>query len=145
MQRLGHAVQQRRAQLSMSQVEVWRAGGPSNSTMTNIEGAKPLPVHPKTLRKLDTGLRWPPGTAYRILHQSSTAPGHTPEHRPHAAASETSTAVPFHLIDKLRHDAEHVRSSLDLFLDHQLELPVFLQRVRILADTASVVADTAGH
>lgn len=32
---------------------------PSYSSVTNIEEGKLLPVHPKTLRKLDTGFRWP--------------------------------------------------------------------------------------
>ena len=64
---LSTAVNRRRAFLAMSQLDVWQAGGPSNSTMTSIEGATSLSITAATLRKLDIGLKWPLGTALGIL------------------------------------------------------------------------------
>jgi hypothetical protein len=65
--RLAAAVKERRDQLGLTQIQVWEAGGPSNSTLTAIEGASQSVISTATLRKLDTGLGWAPGTAVRIL------------------------------------------------------------------------------
>lgn len=64
---LAAAVAERRAYLGRSQVDVWKRGGPSNSTMTSIESAASLSVTPSTLKKLDAGLDWTEGTALRVL------------------------------------------------------------------------------
>lgn len=64
---LSTAVNSRRAFLGRSQLEVWRAGGPANSTLTSVEGAVSLTIKPSTLRKLDVGLDWQAGTAIGIL------------------------------------------------------------------------------
>ena len=65
--RLGAAVKARRTQLGLTQIQVWDAGGPSNSTQTAIEGAAQSVISTVTLQRLDTGLGWAPGTAVRIL------------------------------------------------------------------------------
>jgi DNA-binding XRE family transcriptional regulator len=65
--RLGRAVEERRRDLGMTQLEVWQAGGPSNSTMTAIENGIQETFTPSTLRKLDIGLKWESGTAAAVL------------------------------------------------------------------------------
>lgn len=50
----------------MSQIDVWRAGGPSNSVMTGLEGGSARSVSAKTLSKLDLALQWEPGSARRV-------------------------------------------------------------------------------
>lgn len=65
--RLAAAVKDRRAHLGLTQIQVWDAGGPSNSTLTAIEGATQSVISTVTLQRLDTGLGWAAGTAVRIL------------------------------------------------------------------------------
>ena len=50
----------------MSQIDVWKAGGPSNSVMTGLEGGNAKSVSAKTLAKLDAALQWEPGSARRV-------------------------------------------------------------------------------
>jgi hypothetical protein len=64
---LAAAVSERRRMIGRSQIEVWRNGGPSNSTMTSLETAASLSVAPSTLKKLDTGLVWVPDTAAKVI------------------------------------------------------------------------------
>jgi hypothetical protein len=47
---------------------VWRHGGPSNSTLTNLENGTTDRISPASLRKLDLGLRWTKGSAERVLN-----------------------------------------------------------------------------
>lgn len=65
--RLGDAVKLRRAQLGLTQIDVWHANGPANSTLTAIESGTTTTISPATLRRLDTALKWPKGTAVAIL------------------------------------------------------------------------------
>lgn len=64
---LAAAVAGRRSHLGRSQLDSWRRGGPSNSTMTSIEKAASRSVTTATLKKLDMGLDWVPGTAIGVL------------------------------------------------------------------------------
>lgn len=64
--RLAFEVKRRRAQLALSQLEVQAAGGPSNTTQTNIENAVIKTLTPNTAKKIDRGLQWLPGSALRI-------------------------------------------------------------------------------
>ena len=95
LQRLAEAVIARRTYLGLSQVQVWQAGGPSNSTLTDIEKARATTLEYGTLRKLDVGLSWGRGTALShlsgkgltqpaISHANTSAP--TPEQVTHALA-----------------------------------------------------------
>lgn len=65
--RLGQAVEARRRYLGLSQIDVWQAGGPSNSTLTRIENGEGDAPSAATLRKLDTALEWGAGTSAAIL------------------------------------------------------------------------------
>lgn len=60
---LGRCVKERRAELELTQLEVWMAGGPSNTTLTNIENGLLASLTRTTARKLDVALRWAPGSA----------------------------------------------------------------------------------
>ncbi|WP_137726192.1 helix-turn-helix domain-containing protein [Prescottella subtropica] len=65
--RLGDYVAARRRELGLTRVQVHQAGGPSVTRLGTIEeGAGPGPSA-QTLQKLDTGLRWQPGSAARTL------------------------------------------------------------------------------
>ncbi len=70
---LATAVSRRRTYVGRSQIEVWRAGGPSNSTMTSLEHAASRSVTRSTLTKLDLGLAWVPDTAAKVLRGEITA------------------------------------------------------------------------
>lgn len=48
-------------------MDVWKLGGPSNSTLTAIEAARGPAPSRSTLRKLDRGMNWSPGSARRVL------------------------------------------------------------------------------
>lgn len=64
--RLGEYVLARRDELQVSQLEVWQAGGPSNTTLTKIESGHLTKLERATARKLDAGLGWEPGSARRV-------------------------------------------------------------------------------
>lgn len=65
--RLAEAVKARRADRGLSQLDVYEAGGPSNSTMTAIENASKADISWSTLRKLDIGLQWPQDFALNLI------------------------------------------------------------------------------
>lgn len=71
MARLAQAIADRRRALGRSQIGVWRSGGPSNSTLTRLENGEGDPPSPSTLRKLDKGLDWVPGSAAAVLNGGS--------------------------------------------------------------------------
>lgn len=70
---LATAVSERRNYLGRSQIEVWRDGGPANSTMTSLEAAASRSVTRSTLNKLDVGLAWVPDTAAKVVRGEITA------------------------------------------------------------------------
>lgn len=65
-QRLADAVLARRDELAKSQLEVWQAGGPSNTTLTTIENGLTENLTNATAKKLDRGLEWTPGSARAV-------------------------------------------------------------------------------
>lgn len=67
MRRFGQIVRSRREELGIQQDEVIEHGGPSSTTMGRIERGSDSDPSPKTLRKLDIGLSWHPGTAKHVL------------------------------------------------------------------------------
>lgn len=73
-ERLAHWVRTRRADLDLSQLDVWQAGGPSNTTLTEIENGRVERLTRTTARKLDAGLRWEPGSAKRTWEGGEPSP-----------------------------------------------------------------------
>lgn len=67
---LARHVLARREDMDWTQLDVHARGGPSNSTLTTIEGGSEVaqaPLSRTTLRKLDKGLGWERGSAKRVL------------------------------------------------------------------------------
>lgn len=64
--RLAAAVRGRRLDLDRTQLDVWQAGGPSNTTLTRVENSEIETLTRTTARKLDKGLRWEEGSARRV-------------------------------------------------------------------------------
>lgn len=62
-ERFAEIVKQRRLELDYNQLELWAAGGPSNTTLTKIENAEMADLNRNTAKKLDAGLRWTKGSA----------------------------------------------------------------------------------
>ncbi|WP_280393139.1 helix-turn-helix domain-containing protein [Nocardia wallacei] len=71
---LGQAVRSRRKQLDLTQQDVAQAGGPSDTTQTAIETESATSVRKETLRKLDAGLQWMPGSAEAAYHGGTPTP-----------------------------------------------------------------------
>ena len=71
--RLADAVKARRAELDLTQYEVWQAGGPSNTTLTKVENGELESLTRTTARKLDSGLMWAPGSA-KALYEHGEKP-----------------------------------------------------------------------
>lgn len=65
-ERLRDAVLARRNELELSQLDIWQAGGPSNTKQTEIENARTTNLTRTTARKLDAALRWEEGSAKRV-------------------------------------------------------------------------------
>lgn len=82
VRRLGLEVARRRSELGLSQIELWKRGGPSNSTLTGIESGVSQPPSRTTLRRLDAALEWTPGSAARVL-----AGGDAAIETPHGSAA----------------------------------------------------------
>jgi hypothetical protein len=73
---LAQAVKSRRRQSGLSQPDLWRRGGSSDSTLTGIEKCLQAGVLPSTLRKLDAGLDWAAGTALKVLSARASGAPH---------------------------------------------------------------------
>lgn len=72
--RLGVAVKMRRLSLGLSHDEVKQAGGPSDTTVSKIENdAAGVPAR-ITLQRLDTALRWEPGSARAVMDGGQPTP-----------------------------------------------------------------------
>lgn len=72
--RLGQFALERRLGLGLSQAKVAEAGGPSDTTLGQLESGTLTAVRPATLAKLDTGLRWVSGSAAATLQGGSPTP-----------------------------------------------------------------------
>lgn len=77
--RFGQIVRERRERLGRQQDRMTDYGGPSSTTMSKIERGDLSHPSPSTLRKLDTGLEWQPGSAATTLaggtpHELSSGP-----------------------------------------------------------------------
>lgn len=68
-ERLAAAVKARRAELDLSQIEVWQSGGPSNTTLTKVENAEIETLTRTTAKRLDAGLLWAPGSAKAVFER----------------------------------------------------------------------------
>ena len=79
--RFGSMVRGLREDLGLQQEEMKAQGGPSSTTMSGIERGVIVDPAPSTLRKLDVGLRWAPGSA------AATLDGGDPEPLPSNAVS----------------------------------------------------------
>ena len=64
---LGDSVRNRRRELGYTQVEIEELGGPSTSTIRNIEQYKDYQRTARTVRDLELVLKWAPGTVELIL------------------------------------------------------------------------------
>ncbi len=73
-ERLASAVKARRLELGLNQMEVWNAGGPSNTTLTTIENGRLDTLTLATAKKLDRGLRWEQGSAMRVWEGGRASP-----------------------------------------------------------------------
>jgi hypothetical protein len=71
---LAEKVLQRRTDLDLSQIDVWRTGGPSNTTLTTIENGLLTNLTASTARKLDAGLLWEKGSARRVWEGGEPTP-----------------------------------------------------------------------
>lgn len=72
--RLAEAVRQRREQLKLRQNDLESRGGPSGATVRNIEQAAKDKYAPRTYRQIDDALRWPPGTAAKLIVGENDVP-----------------------------------------------------------------------
>ncbi|AXN51294.1 hypothetical protein DSM43518_04836 [Mycobacterium marinum] len=75
-ERLSAAVLKRRATQQWTQQQVWDRGGPSDTLQSDIEGKRWKPTRnvKETLRKIDVGLEWMPGSAARVLAGGDPTP-----------------------------------------------------------------------
>lgn len=71
---LAEAVRARRADLGLTHDDVATAGGPSDTTLSNLEQGRLSTVANVTLRRLDTALQWEQGSAARVLAGGSPRP-----------------------------------------------------------------------
>lgn len=124
LQSLAHYVRLRRTELDVTQMEIWEAGGPSNSTLTAIENGRPPVPSRSTLQKLDKVLGWVPGSARRTIATGEApailsgfvfrASSASPEHPP---ASLTREKPPKLVVTDLRDPARHTFAGMQSFLD----------------------------
>jgi len=70
--RLGRAIADRRFELGLSQEALVKLGGPSHQIVRNVERGVVADYRDSTFYKFDRALRWPDGTAKRILDGTAT-------------------------------------------------------------------------
>jgi len=70
--RLGRAVADRRFELGLAQEALVKLGGPSHQIVRRVERGEPAEYRDSTFYKFDRALRWPDGTAKRILDGTAT-------------------------------------------------------------------------
>lgn len=68
---LAAAVKARRERLGMPQ-DLQSRGGPGDITVRKLERAEVTSIRPGTVRRLETGLSWPPGTVACLLDGTMT-------------------------------------------------------------------------
>lgn len=118
---LSRAVLARREQLGLTQDEVYAAGGPSNTKISQIEQGKAEVVSASTLRKLDVGLRWAAGTARGIVGGATqdasyvAAPGERVEG---GLASDEAVEA----IRAVRTEIQQMRADLSVVHDLKIEI-----------------------
>ena len=106
-ERLGNEVVGRRRSRGWSQAAVTAQGGPSDTLQTQIEQGRWRPSRgvDESLRKIDAGMQWEPGTASRILSGDSV--GYE------AAPNTPATAIPSNLAARLNKLFEVMRKKSD--------------------------------
>ena len=80
--RLADAATARRAQLSLTQIEVAQAGPLSLDRVQAIEGAKRSTYRPATLAALERALGWTYGSVQAILDGGEPTPADAPSREP---------------------------------------------------------------
>ncbi|MEX5631927.1 hypothetical protein [Parafrankia sp. FMc2] len=121
-QRLGAAVRRRRRELrDPPQAEIALRGEISVATFQKLEGGTPGRYQPRTLDKLDRGLRWPAGTAERVI----------------LGGSPLSEDQPQPVIQEFVDDAGVIRRRVIVEdMREQVELPEPSELVRRITDTS---------
>lgn len=106
--RLGRAVKQRREQLGLSQDSVHQAGGPSDVVVARIESNEPPRPSKGSIRKLDVGLRWAPGSAQRVLNGGEPAALERPPDLHQVSIDALLGEVRRRVVDAERRGVQHV-------------------------------------
>ena len=137
----GHAVKTRREQLGLRQDELGARGGPSTTTLTKIENGSPTPVSKATLRKLDTGLDWPVGTAAAVLAgEPPPSSRDQPGQRPLTSVRMPRPVIlpsPTDPIAEVSLDADALEADLDelVLFDDESDLAEVLDAVQTFAES----------
>lgn len=95
LSRFGRIVRERREHLGFQQEEMSDQGGPSSTTMSKVERGELAPSR-LTLRRLDIGLQWTPGSAQATLNGGDPEPlvmDFTPTPQQMANAHERTAVV----------------------------------------------------
>jgi len=74
-QTLATKMEERRKELGLTYRDVWRRGGPADSTQADLENAGLGLVLPSNFRKVDRGLGWEPGTAASLFQTGKRPEG----------------------------------------------------------------------
>jgi hypothetical protein len=74
LRNLAKHVKARRLHKDWTQLDVYNQGGPSNSTLTQVEDARTPGPSRSTIRKLDVGLQWESGSTRRVLEGGAPRP-----------------------------------------------------------------------
>lgn len=110
--RLAAAVRARRTYLGLTQGEVTAAGGPTNSTLTSIENGRSARIVQKTLKKLDSSLQWPEGTALAYLTDTKTNLDRAQTRTPlENVPTETLAEIASEALSELRRRIIHPRNN----------------------------------
>lgn len=73
-ERFGEIVKARREELDLTQLDVWQAGGPSNTKLTEIENGRLRDLSRVVAKRLDEALHWEAGSAKRAYKGGDPIP-----------------------------------------------------------------------
>lgn len=124
-----------RALRGMSQSDVAAAGGPSDTTLGNIEAGKWSSRAPAdTLKKLDRGFGWPKGTARRVLYESFDPVESWPTGRPVGAEAPLEFGPGGEWLSVLEDRLAHRREQVDILERQRADVDYQIRALQIEID-----------
>jgi len=99
--RLTDAIQRRRNELGLTQVQLAEAAGVTDTTIRNLEGGRKFRRLPASVPAVEQALGWAPGSARIVLDGGEPIAATQPAERPQPQPQDTLAGLPASVLDEL--------------------------------------------